>query len=191
MHGVLRQTSFRPYSPVMRVETTRTERSSRKMASQIRATQLAMAKHVLPLRAMTSGPARRTWASSSSWEASAGAREKPPTERRPREPHSRRPPITSVLANHDGIDRTGVDIEIFAENETQALRVDQRARANDPADRQPRLPLRKQGQDIHGIGGEQEDAVKMLRRQLARRRRRRCRCWRQAGPGASLEDSEA
>lgn len=50
MHGVLRATSRRPYCPVMRVETVRTERSSRRMASQIRATQEAMAKLVLPLR---------------------------------------------------------------------------------------------------------------------------------------------
>ena len=57
MQGVLRATSWSPYWPVMRVETMSTERSSRMIASQMRVTQEAMAKQVLPLSVATTGPA--------------------------------------------------------------------------------------------------------------------------------------
>ncbi len=57
MQGVLSRHRGGHIDPVISVETTRTERSSRRIASQIRVTQAAMAKQVLPLRVATTGPA--------------------------------------------------------------------------------------------------------------------------------------
>lgn len=58
--GRLRHTWSIPYSPVSRVETVRTEASSRTMASTMRVRAAAIAKLVAPLRRMISYAAFRT-----------------------------------------------------------------------------------------------------------------------------------
>jgi hypothetical protein len=86
----------------------------------MRITQAAIAKHVLPLRATISGPARRTLARTLLGRKSVGAGIERQRQARDLGRAPDRDGGISVFADHLDMDGTRVDTQLFAQQRTQA-----------------------------------------------------------------------